>query len=72
MVVGMKSCQLSRLQAWLEGFLTPLSRNYGKFEFILDSNEALYEIEEVKLKASGENWDWDNILIFTFDVITIY
>ena len=72
LVVGMKSCQLSRLQAWLEGFLTPLAKQYGKFEFIIDSNDALYEIEELKLKALSENWDWDNILLFTLDVKALY
>ena len=32
LVVGMSSCQLSRIQSWLEAFLTPLSKEFGVFE----------------------------------------
>ena len=38
LVVGMSSCQMTRVQAWLENFLTPLSRLYGDFEYTNDSN----------------------------------
>ena len=34
LVVGMSNCQLSRVQSWLETFLTPLAKQYGAFEYI--------------------------------------
>ena len=68
----MKSCQLTRIQAWLEYFLTLLPKQYGQFEFIKDSNDALFEIEEIKLIAFNENWNWDNTILFTIDVKALY
>ena len=44
LVVGMSSCQMSRVQAWLESFLTPLSKIYGSFEYTKDSNDILVEL----------------------------
>ena len=39
LVVGMGSCQLNRVQIWLENFLNPLSVLYGSFEFLKDSTD---------------------------------
>ena len=72
LVVGMASCQLTRVQTWLEHFLSPLAKFYGSFEFIKDSNDFLLQIEEVKLTARNENWDWNNHLLFTIDVKALY
>ena len=35
LVVGMGSCQLSRVQSWLENFLTPFAKDYGIFEYTI-------------------------------------
>ena len=72
LVVGMASCQMYRVQAWLEHFLTPLSRYYGSFEYINDTNDMLVEIENVKVIAQQEQWNWDNLTIFTVDVKALY
>ena len=72
LVVGMGSCQLSRIQSWLEHFLTPLSKYYGKFEIIKDSNEMLLEIENVKAIVEQNNLNWDELLLFTIDVKALY
>ena len=72
LVVGMGNCQLSRVQIWLEHFLTPLSTLYGKFEYIKDTSDFLIEIEKLKEKASSENWNWDHYLLFTIDVKSLY
>ena len=72
LVVGMGNCQLSRVQKWLESFLTPLSKLYGKFEFIKDSNDFLLKLETIKSIASTESWDMKNMLLFTVDVKVLY
>ena len=72
LVVGMSSCQLSRIQAWLECFLTPLAKYYGTFEYIKDSTDMLIEIEKVKSVATEEEWNWDDFIIFTIDVKALY
>ena len=51
LVVGMGSCQMFRIQSWLECFLTPLCKVYGKFEYIKGSNDMLIAINEVKTVA---------------------
>ena len=33
LVVGMASCQMSRVQSWVEHLLTPFSKEYGVFEY---------------------------------------
>ena len=72
LVVGMANCQLSRVQIWLEHFLTPLSKLYGKFEYIKDTTDFLAEIEKVKIKARSENWDWNYHTLFAVDVKALY
>ena len=72
LVVGMSSCQMVRIQSWLECFLTPLSKHYGKFEYIKDSNDMLAEIEDVKMIAEEENWDWNTVTLFPIDVKALY
>ncbi len=72
LVVGMSSCQLTRIQIWLEHLLTPLAKFYGNFEFIKDSNDFLLKLEEVKKIAEEEMWDWSNYILFTVDVKTLY
>ena len=72
LVVGMASCQMSRVQAWLEAFLTPLSKNYGAFEFTKDSTDILVDFEKVNETAASENWNFDDILMFGIDVAALY
>ena len=72
LVVGMASCQLSRIQIWLEHLLTPLSKRYGISEYIKDSTDFLVHLEEVKGKAINEDWDWDNMVLFSVDIKALY
>ena len=72
LVVGMASCQLSRVQIWLEHFLTPLSKHYGNFEYIKDSGEFLLNLENIKVKALNEQWDWEGMVLFSVDVKALY
>ena len=72
LVVGMASCQLSRIQIWLEHLLTPLSKLYGHFEYIKDSTDFLVHLENVKEKAVNEQWDWNNIVLFSVDIKALY
>ena len=73
LVVGMSNCQLSRVQCWLETFLTPLAKLYGDFEYIKDSTDMLQHIETTKknLQEAGDN-DWDDKILFTIDVRALY
>ena len=64
LVVGMTSCQMSRVQTWLEGFLTPLSKLYGNFEYTKDSTDILIGTEE--------SWDFNDITLFEIDVQALY
>ena len=72
LVVGMACCQMFRIQCWLECFLTPLAILYGNFEYIKDSNDMLVEIENIKVIAVEEMWDWDKVTLFTIDVKALY
>ena len=72
LVVGMSSCQLSRIQAWLESFLTPLSKIYGEFEYTKDSTDILIDFEKINQKSASENWNLDDILMFGIDVQALY
>ena len=72
LVVGMKCCQMFRIQYWLECFITPLAIRYGNFEFIKDSNDMLCEIEQIKTIATEELWDWDKKTLFTIVVKAFY
>ena len=72
LVVGMQNCQLSRVQKWLENFLTPLSKLYGNFEYIKDSNDFLLKLETIKTVAHVECWDWSELILFTVDVKALY
>ena len=72
LVVGMKNCQLSRVQKWLESILNPISKIYGRFEYIKDSFDFLKKIENVKSVAVEECWDWENLILFTVDVKALY
>ena len=73
LVVGMSNCQLSRVQCWLETFLTPLAKLYGDFEYIKDSTDMLQHIETTKknLQEAGDN-NWDDKILFTIDVRALY
>ena len=72
LVVGMGSCQLTRVQIWLEHFLNPLSVQYGSFEYIKDTNDYLLSIEEMKAKAKAEKLNLNNVILFTIDVKALY
>ena len=68
LVVGMSSCQMSRIQAWLEAFLTPLSKMYGAFEYTKDSNDILIDFLNLNRVAENESWDFNDIMLFGIDV----
>ena len=68
----MSSCQLTRVQIWLEHLLTPLAKFYGNFEFIKDSNDFLSKLEEVKCTSAERNWNWNEKLLFSVDVKALY
>ena len=72
LVVGMTSCQMNRLQVWLENFLNPLAMHFGSFEYLKDSNDYLFHIETIKETSASENWDWSNVILFTVDVKALY
>ena len=72
LVVGMGSCQLGRVQVWLEHFLSSLAISYGKFEYTKDTNNFLMEVERVKMDAAAENWNWDYFILFSIDVKALY
>ena len=72
LVVGMTNCQLSRVQCWLETFLTPLATKYGSFEYIKDSTDMLWNLEEKKRELSTEETIWNDVLLYTIDVKALY
>ena len=72
LVVGMSSCQMSRVQKWLETFLSPLCKCYGSFEYVKDTNDILLEIENVNELSRVEDWNWEDVLLFTVDVKALY
>ena len=72
LVVGMSSCQMSRIQAWLEAFLTPLSKMYGNFEYTKDSTDILIDFSNLNDVATREAWDFSDIVLFGIDVQALY
>ena len=72
LVIGMSSCQMSRVQAWLESFLTPLSKVYGNFEYTKDSTDILIDFEKANENAKNERWNFDDLLMFGIDVQALY
>ena len=72
LVVGMSSCQMSRVQAWLEAFLSPLSQMYGSFEYTKDSNDILIDFLNINHTAENESWDFSDITLFGIDVQALY
>ena len=72
LVVGMGSCQLSRIQSWIEHLLTPFSKEYGVFEYTKDSNCVLEEIESLNEKITNEHWDLNKATLFAVDVKALY
>ena len=53
LVIRMGLCQMLRKQSWLEHMLTPLSTEYGVFEYTKDSNSVLQEIETLNEKITN-------------------
>ena len=72
LVVGMSNCQLSRVQCWLESFLTPLAKRYGEFEYIKDSTDMLRHLEAKKTQLLSEETTLADIILFTIDVKALY
>ena len=72
LVVGMGSCQLSRIQSWLEHMLTPFSKEYGIFEYTKDTNSILQCIEEINSRIEEEDWDLKIATLFSVDVKALY
>ena len=72
LVVGMKNCQMSRVQRWLENILSPLSKLFGRFEYIKDSTDFLIKFDTLKSRADEESWNFKNMIIFTVDVKALY
>ena len=72
LVVGMGQCQLSRLQSWLEHFLTPFSKSYGIFEYTKDTSTILQCIEDTNKKIEEEQWNLIKATLFSIDVKALY
>jgi len=72
LVVGMGNCQMTRVQAWLEHFLTPLSQEFGFYEYTKDSSSILQEISGLNKKIDGEHYDINGMLLFSVDVKALY
>ena len=72
LVVGMSSCQMSRVQSWLENFLTPLSKMYCDFEYTKDSTDILIDFDKLNEVAVNEAWDFRDITLFLIDVQALY
>ena len=68
----MGSCQMSRIQAWLEHLLTPFSREYGMFEYTKDTTAVLESIEEINLKIEEQHWNLNKAILFAIDVKALY
>ena len=71
-MVGMSSCQLSRVQSWLEAFLTPLSKKFGVFEYTKDTYSILENIAAINQQAVDNNWNLDRSMLFSIDVKALY
>ena len=69
LVVGMSNCQLTKVQCWLETFLTPLAISYGSFEYIKDSTDMLRHIESINDRPDT---NWNEVILFTIDVKALY
>lgn len=63
---------MSRIQAWLETFLTPLSKLYGNFEYTKDSTDLLIEFDDLNSIAKEESWNFDEVTLFGIDVQALY
>ena len=72
LVVGMGSCQMSRIQSWIEHLLTPFSKEYGVFEYTKDSSCVLEEIASLNETVMNEHWDLNKATLFTVDVKALY
>ena len=72
LVVGMASCQMSRVQSWVEHLLTPFSKEYGVFEYTKDSNCILKEIAFLNQTVLNEHWDLNKAMIFAVDLKALY
>ena len=57
LIVGMGSCQLTRIQSWLENLLTPFSQEYGIFKYTKDTNTILQSIQTLNDEIRKEHWD---------------
>ena len=72
LVVGMGNCQMTRVQAWLEHFLTPLSQEFVFFEYTKDSTSVLQKISNLNKKIDSEHYDINSMLLFSIDVKALY
>ena len=72
LVVGMSSCQLSRVQSWLEAFLTPLSKEFGVFEYTKDTYSILESIATFNQQTVDNDWNLDESMLFSIDVKALY
>ena len=49
-----------------------MSKLYGISEYIKDKTDFLVHLEDVKGKAINEDWDWDNMVLFSVDIKALY
>ena len=68
LVHSTKQGPLYRLEKWCSPYLTDISREYCKAEFILDTPHSLKDIEDLN-KTWPKN---DKSLLFTLDVVALY
>ena len=60
---------LYRMEKWASPYLTKISRQYCKSEFILDTGDLIRNLQELNTERSLEN---ENVNFFTLDVESLY
>ena len=60
---------LYRMEKWCSPYLTTISRDFCKEEFILDTGDLIKELEEMNESKTLEN---ENVNLFTLDVEKLY
>ena len=57
------------MEKWASPYLTKISRQYCKSEFILDTGDLIRNLQELNTERSLEN---ENVNFFTLDVESLY
>ena len=49
-----------------------MSKKFGSYEYLKDTNDILIKIDEVNKQAKLENWNLKELVLFTIDVKALY